>query len=114
MMRDDQYEFHVNEGSPRSPQVATPVSDIALTEDDLMNSHSSNNNVQLNRTGSRSPTSITLSLGNEASLGITAVEQYAIFRMSRRFRNLLLVNLFISVIFIPIFELPGWLFVYVS
>jgi hypothetical protein len=114
MMRDDQYEFHVNEGSPHSPQVATPVSDIALTEDDLMNSHNSNNNVQLNRTGSRSPTSITLSLGNEASLGITAVEQYAIFRMSRRFRNLLLVNLFISVIFIPIFELPGWLFVYVS
>lgn len=110
-----------NESEPRSrieTVIATPVSDVALTEDDLLESFnqedsSTRTSTSMNRNGSISPRGqMTLTLGDDISIKMTASQQYDLLQVSKRVRHLVLIDLFIGFIFIPLFKLPAWVFLY--
>ena len=51
---------------------------------------------------------------NEVALGLTTAEQFDLLRLGRGIRRNLLFNVFLSILVIPLFELPGWAFFYVG
>lgn len=51
---------------------------------------------------------------NEASLGLTSAEQLDLLQLARSTRRNVFFEMFMAIIMIPLFELPGWIFFYVS
>jgi len=62
-----------------------------------------------------SPGQITLTIDENDSalqLGLTALEQYELMLIARKLRRYTLLEMFVAIIIIPLFEFPWWFFVY--
>jgi len=61
---------------------------------------------------------VSLNLDNagltEANLGLTSAEQLDLLQLARSTRRNVFFEMFMAIIMIPLFELSGWTFFYVS